>query len=127
MSAQRGRRTWAETSTRLSVRRLGYALVVTAAGDMSDTDSRAWADLVTAACLSRARAAMVVVDLTGVTALTPLVMETLGSAVELCSGRRDLRVLARGVDEEVLRQAGLDHLVTAAGMLHRAVSGPRSG
>ncbi|MFC5288182.1 hypothetical protein ACFPM7_14070 [Actinokineospora guangxiensis] len=101
--------------------------MVTAAGDMSDTDARAWADLVTAACLSRARAAMVVVDLTGVAALTPFVLETLASAVRLCAERRDLRVLARGADEDLLRRAGLDHLVTAAGMLHRAVSGPRSG
>jgi hypothetical protein len=125
MVAQRGRRTWAETSTRLSVRRLGHALVVTAAGELSEADEAAWADLVVAACLSRSRAAMVVVDLTGVSSVTPRVLGTLAEAAGLREVRRDLRVLARCGDEDVLRGAGLGHLVTAAGMLHRAVSGPR--
>lgn len=128
MTAQRGRRTWADTTTRLSVRRLGYALVVTAAGDLSPADERAWADLITATCVSRTRAGMVVVDLTGVTTLTPTCLATLAEANALCVSRqRDLRVLARGADEDALSRAGLHHLITAAGILHRAVSGPRSG
>ena len=128
MAAQRGRRTWADTTTRLSVRRLGNALVVTAAGVLTPADERAWAGLVTAACLARTRAAMVVVDLTGVTAITPACLSTLSEADDFCSAtRRDLRVLTRCGDEDLLRDAGLHHLVTAAGILHRAVSGPRSG
>ena len=119
MVARSGRRTWAETSTRLSVRRLGHALVVTAAGELSDADARAWADLVVAACLSRTRAAVVVVDLTGVAVLTPKVLATLTEVAD----HRELRVLARGTDEDVLRRAGLAHLVTAVGTLHRTARG----
>ncbi|GAA4439204.1 hypothetical protein GCM10023148_46290 [Actinokineospora soli] len=103
-------------------------MVVTAAGDLTPTDELAWANLVAAVCVARTRAAMVVVDLTGVTAITPGCLAALARADGFCAAqRRDLRVLTRGTDEDVLREAGLHHLVTAAGILHRAVSGPRSG
>ncbi|GGS31990.1 hypothetical protein [Actinokineospora fastidiosa] len=128
MAAQRGRRTWADTTTRLSVRRLGYALVVTAAGELTPADESAWADLVTAVCLASTRAGMVVIDLTGVATVTEKCLTVLTEANDHCTTHhRDLRVLVRNADEERLRKAALHHLVTAAGMLHRAVSGPRSG
>ncbi|MGX7828572.1 hypothetical protein ACTG9Q_26110 [Actinokineospora sp. 24-640] len=112
----------------MSVRRLGHALVVTAAGALSPADESAWADAVTAACLADTRAAMVVVDLTGVAAITDGCLAVLAESDALCATRRrDLRVLVRGADEDRLRKAGLHHLVTAAGILHRAVCGPRSG